>query len=100
LYTEVEEMMKQLGKEQSVLIAIQMQREAVQAKRRAARMKHLRDEFIIGVMVVIIIFAVGGMMMYVAYDRQRKYPQYGDGFFPKSEKQRQRENEPQVYIGR
>ena len=100
LYTEVEEMMKQLGKEQSVLIAIQMQREAIQAKRRAARMKHLRDEFIIGVMVVIIIFAVGGMMMYVAYDRQRKYPQYGDGFFPKSEKQRQRENEPQVYIGR
>ena len=100
LYTEVEEMMKQLGKEQSVLIAIQMQREAVQAKRRAARMKHLRDEFIIGVMIVIIIFAVGGMMMYVAYDRQRKYPQYGDGFFPKSEKQRQRENEPQVYIGR
>ena len=100
LYTEVEEMMKQLGKEQSVLIAIQMQRDAIQAKRRAARMKHLRDEFIIGVMVVIIIFAVGGMMMYVAYDRQRKYPQYGDGFFPKSEKQRQRENEPQVYIGR
>ena len=100
LYTEVEEMMKVLGKEQKILIAIQMQKEAIQEKRRAARMKHLRDEFIIGVMVVITIFVVGAMMMYVAYDRQQKYPQYGNGLFPKSEHQRQKEAEPQVYIGR
>jgi hypothetical protein len=100
LYTEVEEMMKVLGKEQKILIAIQMQKEAIQAKRRAARMKHLRDEFIVGVLVVITIFVVGAMMMYVAYDRQQKYPQYGTGLFPKSEKQRQREAEPQIYIGR
>jgi hypothetical protein len=100
LYTEVEEMMKVLGKEQKVLIAIQMQREDVQEKRRAARMKQLQDEFIIGIFIVLIIFAMGGMMMYVAYDRQQKYPQYGTGLFPKSEKQRQREAEPQIYIGR
>jgi hypothetical protein len=100
LHTEVEEMMKQLGKEQKILITQQMQRQAIQEKRRAARMKHLRDEFIIGILVVITIFVVGGMMMYVAYDRQRKYPQYGDGLFPKSEYQRQREAEPQIYIGR
>jgi hypothetical protein len=100
LYTEVEEMMKVLGKEQKVLIAIQMQREAVQEKRRAARMKQLQDEFIIGIFIVLTIFAMGGMMMYVAYDRQQKYPQYGTGLFPKSEKQRQRESEPQIFIGR
>jgi hypothetical protein len=100
LYTEVEEMMKVMGKEQKILIAIQMQKEAVQAKRRAARMKHLRDEFIVGVLVVITIFVMGGMMMYVAYDRQKKYPQYGNGIFPKSEEQRRRESEPQIYIGR
>jgi hypothetical protein len=100
LWTEVEEMMKVLGKEQKVLIAIQMQKDAIQQKRRAARMKHLRDEFIIGVLVVITIFVVGAMMMYVAYDRQQKYPQYGNGLFPKSEEHRRREAEPQVYIGR
>jgi hypothetical protein len=100
LYTDVEEMMKQMGKEQKVLIARQMQSEAVQAKRRAARMKKLRHEFMIGIIVVFSIFVVGGMMMYVAYDRQRKYPQYGDGLFPKSEQQRQREAQPQVYVGR
>ena len=100
LYTEVEAMMKQMGKEQGILIARQMQTEAVQARRRAARMKQLTDEFIVGVIVVLSIFVVGGMMMYVAYDRQKKYPQYGDGLFPKSEEQRRREAEPQVYIGR
>jgi hypothetical protein len=77
-----------------------MQKEAVQARRRAARMKRLRDEFIVGIIVVISIFVVGGLMMYVAYDRQKKYPQYGNGLFPKSEEQRRRELEPQVYVGR
>jgi len=100
LYTEVEAMMKQMGKEQSVLITKQMQQQAIQDRRRAARMQKLRHEFVIGIIVVFSIFFVGGMMMYVAYDRQRKYPQYGDGIFPKSEEQRRREAQPQIYIGR
>jgi hypothetical protein len=100
LYTEVEEMMKQLGKEQKVLITAQMKREEVQAKRRAARLKRLQHEFMIGVIVVTMIFFLGGVFMWVAYDRQRKYPQYGNGIFPKTEEQRRREAEPQVYIGR
>jgi hypothetical protein len=100
LYTEVEAMMKQMGKEQSVLIAKQMQIQAVQDRRRAARLKRLRDEFIIGIAVIVIIFTMGGMFMYVAYDRQQKYPQYGNGIFPKNEEQRRREAQPQVYVGR
>ena len=100
LYTEVEEMMTVLGKEQKILIAIQMQREAVQAKRRAARMKHLRDEFIIGVAIIIVIFTMAGVFLWVAHDRQQKYPQYGNELFPKSEERRKAEAQPKVYIGR
>jgi len=100
LHTEVEAMMKQMGKEQSALIAKQMQRQAVIDKRRQARLKRLRDEFVIGVAVIIIIFTMGGMFMWIAYDRQQKYPQYGDGLFPKTEEQRKREAQPYVYIGR
>jgi hypothetical protein len=100
LYTEVEAMMKQMGKEQSVLITQQMQHQAIIDRRRQARLKRLRDEFIIGVAVIVIIIVMGGVFMWVAYDRQRKYPQYGDGLFPKSEEQRRREAQPQVYIGR
>ena len=100
LYTEVEQMMKQIGKEQKILIAKQMQRQAIQDRRRAIRMKQLRDEFIIGIFIVAMIFTMGGMFMYVAYDRQQKYPQYGDGLFPKTEEQRRKEAQPQIYVGR
>ena len=34
LYTEVEEMMKEMGKQQTVLIAKQMREDALKAKRR------------------------------------------------------------------
>jgi hypothetical protein len=100
LYTEVEEMMKVMGKEQKALLTRQIQQQAVQDARYAARMKRLRDEAIVGVCILIIILAMGGMFMYVAYDRQQKYPQYGDGLFPKSEKQRRLEAQPQIYVGR
>ena len=75
-------MMKQLGKEQNILVAQQMRRQARDDARRAAKMKRIRDEAIWGVMVVVIIFAFWFMMMWVAWDRQQKYPQYGTGLFP------------------
>jgi hypothetical protein len=63
-------------------------------------MKQLQDEFIVGVAIIIVIFTMGGTFMWVAYDRQQKYPQYGNELFPKTEKQRQREAQPQVFVGR
>jgi hypothetical protein len=100
LWTEVNAMMKKMGEEQKILIISDMQKQAVYERRRAARMNKLKQEFITGVIVIIIIFTLGGTFMWVAYDRQRKYPQYGNGLIPKSEEQRRREAEPQVYIGR
>ena len=100
LYTEVELMMKQMGKEQKALITRQMQIQAVQDKRRAARLKQLQGEFIVGVAIVVIVFVMGGLFIWVAYDRQQKYPQYGKDLFPKSEERRRAEAEPKVYVGR
>ena len=100
LYTEVEEMMKQLGAEQNILIAQQMKQQAIKDKRRAVRMKKLQDEFIVGVAAMVIIFVMGGTFVNVAYDRQKKYPQYGNELFPKTAQQRRQEAEPITYIGR
>jgi len=100
LYTEVEEMMKQMGKEQKVLIVAQMKRQELEDRRRQRRMKKLRDEFLIGISIIIIILTMGGVFMWVAYDRQKKYPQYGDGLIPKTEAQRRAEAEPKIYVGR
>jgi hypothetical protein len=100
LYTEVEEMMKQMGKEQKVLIAQQLQRQAIENKRKAARKKQLNIQFAWGMGVLVIIFFFFFVMMLVAQSRQQMYPQYGDEFFPKTEEQRRREALPQVYVGR
>ena len=97
LHTEVEAMMKQMGKEQKVLITQQMQRQAVIDKRRQARLKQLKDEFILGVAVIIIILVMGGVFVYVAHDRYQKYPQYGDGLLPKDPNKKE---EKYIYIGR
>ena len=100
LYTEVEEMMKEMGKEQKSLITKQIQQQAIIDKRREARMRKIRDEFATGVAIVFIIFFMAGTFLWVAHDRQKKYPQYGDGLFPKTEEQRREEAMPKVYIGR
>ena len=100
LWTDVNQMMRQLGAEQKILIISQMKQQAIRDQRRAARMRKVREEAIVGVAILIVIFIMGGVFMLVAYDRQQKYPQYGDGLFPKTEKQRREESEPKIYIGR
>ena len=100
LYTEVEEMMKVMGKEQKVLIAQQMKREAINNKRREQRKKQLYHNMIIGFSSLIVCCTIGLVLAYVVQDRIQKYPQYGDGWIPKTELQRQRESEKQIYVGR
>ena len=100
LYTEVEDMMRQMGKEQKVLVAQQMKRQALEEKRRAIRRKQLNMQFAWGVGVIVVIFFFFFIMMLVAHSRQQMYPQYGDEFLPKTEEQRRKEAQPHVYIGR
>jgi hypothetical protein len=40
------------------------------------------------------------MISFVVEDRIKKYPQLGTGLIPKTEAQRQREAQPQKYVGR
>jgi hypothetical protein len=100
LWTEVNQMMKVMGEQQKKLIITEMQKQAIHDKRRAAKLKKIKEDAILGVFILIIVFTMAGTFMWVAYDRQQKYPQYGTGLIPKSEEQRRREAEPQKYIGR
>mgnify|MGYP003350626300 CR=1 FL=1 len=100
LYSEVEEMMKHMGETQRILISKQMRDEAAALKKR----KQLLDQYWMeGVGVIGIIIVIGvtiAMMAMVVQDRIEKYPHLGTGWIPKTEKQRQREAEPKVYVGR
>jgi len=100
LYTEVEEMMGVMGKQQKSLIIQQMKRHAIEEKRRAARRRQLNEQCLWGIGVMVCIFFFFFIMMLVAKSRQEMYPQYGNELFPKTEEQRRREALPQVYVGR
>jgi len=100
LYTEVEEMMVQMGKEQKILITKQIQREEIENRRRTVRKKQMMHQAMIGIAIVFVIFVFGFTMMLVAQSRQRMYPQYGNEFIPKTEEQRRQESQPQIYVGR
>jgi hypothetical protein len=97
LHTEVEDMMKVMGKQQKALIVKQMQNELVQVKRRKIKMDKLRNEAIIGICILIMIFTIAFTMMWVAHDRSKKYPQYGQGIIPRSP---DKQEEKYIYIGR
>jgi len=100
LYTEVEEMMVKMGKEQKVLITKQIQREEIENRRRTVRKKQMMHQAMIGIAIVFVIFVFGFSMMWVAQMRQEMYPQYGNEFIPKTEEQRRQESQPQIYVGR
>jgi hypothetical protein len=100
LYTEVEALMKEMGKEQKVLIAKQMQREAREKKIRAERRRQLNIQAMYGVGIMICIFFFFFIMLLVAKSRQEMYPQYGDGLFPRTEEERRADAAPKIYVGR
>ena len=100
LYTEVNEMMKRMGAEQKVLITKQMKREAQLEKRRKEKTKQLMENMLIGIGGTVAACSIGLMFSFIVQDRIQKYPQYGTGWIPKTEEQRRKESEPQIYIGR
>jgi len=69
LYTEVEAMTKELGKEQKVL----MVQELAKAHRKRQRMAKYQFEIAFGIACIIVIFVFGGLMMWVAYDAQQRW---------------------------
>jgi hypothetical protein len=85
LWTEVNEMMLKIGKEQKSLLAIQIQRHRAAEARRLARNSELTKQAAAGVGILIVIFTFAALMLLIAYDRQQKYPEYGYNIIPQRE---------------
>ena len=69
LYTEVESMTKEMGKEQKVLMSVELEK----AHRKRQRMQKYQFEIALGIGAVVLMFAVMGMFMYIAHDAQRRW---------------------------
>lgn len=100
LHSEVEEMMKVMGKQQKLLVTKQMKDDHIRAVRRRRHMDAVWANAVWGIAAIVIAAAVGLTFAYVIQDRIEKYPQLGTGIIPKTEKQRREEAEPKRYVGR
>jgi len=100
LYTEVEEMMKVMGKQQKILVAKQMRADHARAVRRRRHMDAVWANAVWGIAATVIACSIGLMMVFVIQDRIEKYPELGTGIIPKTEKQRRADAEPKRYVGR
>jgi len=100
LYTEVEAMMKEMGAEQQILLTRQLKEERVNSLKRQKKLDKLWLQGLWGIGMIILCAGIGLGFALVVEDRIQKYPHLGTEWIPKTEKQRKRESEPQVYIGR
>jgi len=100
LHTEVEEMMEIMGKQQKGLILKQMKQHEIDERKRKQKSHQLYINMLVGIGALIVCCGVGLTISYVVEDRIKKYPQYGDGWIPKSELQRNKESQKQTYVGR
>jgi hypothetical protein len=69
LFTEVESMTKELGKEQKVLMARELER----AHRKRQRMQKYQFEFAMGIGAIVVMFVMMGVFMYIAHDAQQRW---------------------------
>ena len=100
LYTEVSEMMKDMGAEQEVLIAKQMKEEYAVRLKRKKRMERIHIDIALGIGAIFLASSIGLSFALVIQDRIAKYPHLGTGIIPKTEEQRRRDAEPKIWIGR
>jgi hypothetical protein len=100
LYTEVEEMMKDMGAQQQALMSRQLQMQHAAKLKAKKRIDKLWLQAAWGMGAVIVAACVGIMFAFVVEDRIKKYPQLGNDWTPKTEEQRRIEALPKKYIGR
>ena len=100
LWTEVLETSKVLNARQSIALKAQIEKQHREDIEHAKFMEKVYTWtwFIGGFIGILLLIFV--MMVFVAEDRIKKYPQLGYELFPKNEKQRREEAEPKKYVGR
>ena len=75
LWTDVEDMMKDMGTQQKVLLTRKMREDARKAERRKAKIKHYMEELTYGIFALVMGLTVVIMMSWVSYDRRNRWPE-------------------------
>ena len=90
LWTDVSEMMKEMGGQQKVLLTIKMRHDAAAAARRRAKIKHYMEELTYLGLALFLILAISLMMVYVSYDRKQRWPELEPAIIKAKQEERRR----------
>jgi len=92
LWTDVNEMMKDMGAQQKVLLTRKMREDARRAERRKAKIKHYMEELTYGLFAIVMALTVITMMTYVSYDRKQRWPELEPAVLAKKREERKQEH--------
>ena len=90
LWTDVSEMMKEMGSQQKVLIARKMQKEARIAARRKARLKMYMEEITYTLFIFIIAITMTLLFWWITYDRKQRWPELEPSVIKANQQERRR----------
>ena len=82
LWSDVEDMMQELGKQQKVVLAAHIKRETIRARRRAMEREKIKKKCLTAGGVLIVIVCYLAMMLWVIENRKQEYPELGQGLIP------------------
>jgi Fe2+ transport system protein B len=83
LWTEVNDMMVIMGKEQKTALANEIRRQREEQRRKAIRKDKMTEDAVVGVSILVAVFIVMFMFMYIVDLRQQRFPELGNCAFPK-----------------
>jgi hypothetical protein len=76
LWSDVNSMMVELGKQQEVHLRKKVQQEAADARRRERFKAQLKADAYFGGLFLFLLFFTGGMMAYIAHDAEIRHPEW------------------------
>jgi hypothetical protein len=92
LWTDVNQMMDEMGGQQKVLLTRKIREEARAAERRRAKFKHYMEELSYGLFALFMALTMIIMMTYVSYDRKNRWPELEPDVLKMKQAERRREH--------
>jgi hypothetical protein len=92
LYTEVNEMMTQLSKEQKVLFTKKVRADQIIAERKRQKMKAMMEDLLWAGAVLIVGLAMVALFAYISHDRKVRWPELEPEVLAKKRQERRQEH--------
>jgi hypothetical protein len=90
LWTDVSEMMKEMGAQQKFLISRKMRAEERAAERRRQRLRHYAEELTYGGFMIVMAITITLLMAWVSHDRRQRWPELEPDIIKANREERRR----------